>query len=189
MMPKGRYIAVCALAFAAALPAMAQLKLGSSNQPIEISSDQLDVHQEDHKAIFTGNVIAVQGTSTMRSKVMTVFYTDSQSKPATTATAPAAKKDDSGGQSIQRIEATQDVVFTTPEEVAQGEVGVYDVASDTITLTGADVTLTKDKNVLKGTKLVYNMGTGRSVLTGGGTVTTGGKGKRVHGLFVPGDKK
>ncbi len=48
----------------------------SHDQPIEVSSDKLDVFQADHKAIFTGNVIAVQGTTNMRAEQMTVFYTD-----------------------------------------------------------------------------------------------------------------
>lgn len=172
--------------------ASAQMKLGNNNAPIEISSDSLDVHQDQHKAIFTGNVIAVQGTSTMRSKVMTVFYTDSASpKPAPGTQSPPSEKpaDNSGGQSITRIESTGDVVFTTPEETAQGDLGIYDVNNDTITLTGPNVTLTKDKNVLKGTKLVYNMGTGRSVLTSSAGAQINGKPARVHGLFQSGDKK
>ncbi len=81
-------------------------------------------------------------------------------------------------------------MFTTPTETAQGDMGIYNVASNTIDLVGKTVTLTRDQNVLKGTKLNYNMDTGRSVLTSGGgttdvTGTTGTKPARVHGLFVP----
>lgn len=158
----------------------------NADQPIEVSSDKLDVLQDQHKAIFTGNVIAVQGASTMRSAVMTVFYSDG-------ATGTGA----SSGQSISRIEATGDVVFTTPTETARGERGIYDVAADTINLTGATVTLTRGGNILKGTNLTYNMSTGRSVLTSGngatevGATATAPTGKpaRVHGLFLPGGEK
>jgi lipopolysaccharide export system protein LptA len=169
--------------------ALAQAAL-QQDKPIEITSDKLDVFQLEHKAIFTGNVIAVQGTTNMRSEQMIVFYHDSESKPAaapdaTTAPAPAAAPNPQG---IYRIEAEKNVVFTTPTEVAIGDKGIYNVETDTIDLVGADVTLTRGQNILKGTKLNYNMKTGRSVLTGGvsGTaVTTGGKPARVHGLFVP----
>lgn len=158
----------------------------SGDQPIEISSDKLDVQQDQHKAIFTGNVIAVQGTSTMRSAVMTVFYTDNSSNSGA-----------SSGQAISRIEATGDVVFTTPTETARGERGIYNVDADTINLTGPVVTLTRGGNILKGTNLTYNMGTGRSVLTsgngatevGGTTAAPTGKPARVHGLFMPGGEK
>lgn len=162
------------MACAASTTAHAQLgKKSASKEPIEISSDALDVQQNEHKAIFTGNVIAVQGTSKMRSEKMTVFYAGDDANAGSTE----------AGQGIKRIEATGNVVFTTATETAVGDMGIYDVAADTIDLIGKNVTLTRDKNVLKGTKLNYNMSTGRSILTGG--ATNGGGSSRVHGLFVP----
>ena len=170
----------------------------AADQPIEINSDALDVFQPEHKAVFTGNVIAKQGTTTMRAAKMVVFYHADDAKkplpaagdavaPTVAATAPKAK-DGGAGQGIYRIESTGHVIFTTPNETAQGDTAIYMVDDETIDLTGQSVTLIRDKNVLKGTKLSYNMGTGRSVLTGGigaGGVSGGGKGSRVHGLFVP----
>ena len=64
-------------------------------QPIEISSDKLDVYQPDHKAIFSGNVIAVQGTTKMRAAEMVVFYRGEDQKSPTAkaaATAPVAAR-------------------------------------------------------------------------------------------------
>jgi lipopolysaccharide export system protein LptA len=167
--------AVVALCFSHAAVAA----LASSDQPIEISSDTLDVFQNEHKAVFSGNVIAVQGTTNMRAGKMTVYYRDGGDKKAA---APA-----DAGQGISRIDAEGAVVFTTPKETAQGDKGVYNVDTDTIDLTGANVTLTREQNVLKGTHLTYNMKTGRSMLTSGsGQVTgSGSKKTRVHGLFVP----
>lgn len=165
-----------AVSLASAAVAQTAAKPGAtSREPIQISSDKLDVLQAEHKAIFTGNVIAVQGTSTMRAAEMVVFYTDSTSTPEAGGAG--------GPQGITRIEAMGSVVYTTPAETAQGDKAVYVVATNTIDLTGANVTLTREKNVLKGTALTYNMDTGRSVLTGGGAV--GGKPTRVQGLFVP----
>lgn len=175
---------LCALmaqpSFAQSKPALAK------NQPIEISSDALDVHQDEHKAIFSGNVIATQGTTNLRAKTMTVYYRQDDK----------SKTSDSAAQGISRIDAQGGVVFATPTETAQGDLGVYDADTDTITLSGGSVTLTREQNVLKGQKLTYNMATGRSILTAGGAQVTGegastpGKGGRVHGLFVPkSDKK
>ena len=187
-----------------AAPVLAQTATGGlqKNQPIEISSDKLDVFQEDHKAIFTGNVIAVQGTSNLRAATMVVYYRDKNSnKPAkkaaaadaaaTPAPAAPAKPADAPAQGIYRIDATTGVVFTTPTETAVGDVGVYDVDADTIDLTGNNVTLTQGQNILKGTHVIHNMTTGRSIMTSSGGTTTdvthgvAPKSARVHGLFIP----
>ncbi|MBX9726091.1 MAG: hypothetical protein K2X09_02390 [Rickettsiales bacterium] len=178
-------------AIALAHPAFAQNSGLQKDKPIEISSDKLDVLQNEHKAIFTGNVIAIQGTTNMRAAQMTVFYRDEGKAAATTAAAaaPETAAAPSAGQGIYRIEADGSVVFTTPIETALGEKAIYNVDTDTIDLVGSNVTLTRGQNILKGTKLNYNMATGRSVLTGGvggkADVTGTGKPARVHGLFVP----
>lgn len=166
-------------AYAQATPAGLQ-----KEQPIEISSDKLDVLQPEHKAIFTGNVIAIQGTTNMRAAQMVVFYRDNAPASATPPVASPATP--SAAQGIYRIEATGSVVFTTPTETAIGDTAIYNVDTDTIDLVGGNVTLTRGQNILKGTKLNYNMATGRSVLTGGvAGATASGKPPRVHGLFVP----
>ena len=162
-----------------ALPAYAQMK---KDTPIEISSDTLDVIQEEKKAIFSGNVIATQGTTNMRAGKMTVFYRESGGAEApTNATAPA--------QGIYRIDADGSVVFTTPTETVIGDKAIYNVDADTIDVVGNNsVTLTRGQNILKGSNLNYNMSTGRSILTGrtGGADVTGmGNSARVRGLFIP----
>lgn len=177
-----------------ALPLMAQAQTAPTglekNKPVEISSDKLDVFQPEHKAIFSGNVIAVQGTTNMRAATMIVFYRDENkgaekpaAPPPTAAEAVAEKP--ASPQGIYRIEAEGGVVFTTPGETAMGEKAVYNVDNDTIELMGGNVTLTRGQNLLKGTKLTHNMKTGRSILTGGVSTENAGKPARVHGLFVP----
>jgi len=163
----------------------------AADQPIEINADGLDVFQAEHKAVFTGNVIAKQGTTTMRAAKMIVFYhDDAPKKPLPEAgAAPVPAKTDAAGQGIYKIEAYEHVIFTTPAETAQGDVAVYDVDAETIDLVGKGVTLVRDKNVLKGTKLNYNMATGRSILTAGAVARDANgvpvKTPRVQGLFVP----
>lgn len=145
-----------------------------SKQPIEISADNLEVLQEEGKAIFTGHVIAKQGGITMRSARMTVFY-EQGAEGAT-------------GKGIQRIESQGDVVFVSATETAQGDTAVYNVKTDTIDLLG-NVTLTRDQNILKGNSLNYNLATGRSVLNGGAGAASKTTAGRVRGLFVPGENQ
>lgn len=149
-----------------------------SNQPIEVVSDTLEVLQEQQKAIFSGNVIATQGNINMRAATMTVFYRNTGS-----AEAPAAASAGMAGEGIHRIEAAQNVLFSSPLETGQGDQAVYDVDASTVTLLG-NVLLTREGNVLKGTRMDYNLNTGRSVLVGGAPQNQGGTG-RVRGLFIP----
>lgn len=160
-----------------AMPVMAQTKSDDSSQPIEINSDRLEVVQPEQKAIFSGNVVAVQGKVTLKSDRMTVFYRSSG---------------DSGGQSgVSRIEVLGNVDMTTPTETVTGNQGFYNVDAKQILVFG-DVTLRRDKNVLKGQRLEYNLVTSRSLLTAGdvGSPVTGtGNGGRVKGVFIPKGKE
>ncbi len=177
------------LALLIALPAaaFAAPPMGSTNKgPIEITSDTLEVEQNENVAIFTGKVVAVQDDMHLTSDRMKVFYKNKEQQAAAKeAQAP------SEAQSISKIEVDGNVLMTTPTETARGLAGVYDAEKDELTLNG-DVVLTKDKNILKGASLVHNMTTGKSVLrNGSGNAVSGAEGKpdRVRALFVPGDKK
>lgn len=66
--------------------------------------------------------------------------------------------------------------MSSPDETAQGDSGVYDIAKKQIFLTG-NVVLTRGENVIRGEKLTLNMATGRSEIQGGK--------QRVHGIFQP----
>lgn len=160
-----------------AVPAAAQVTL-SNDKPVEISSDTLDVDQEQNQAIFVGNVIARQGSVNMRADRMVVHYRNSGG---------GGGGEDASGKGIYRIDATGGVIFTNPTDTAKGDVAVYNVDAQTLDLTG-DVLLTRDKNILKGTRMNYNLTTGRSVLTAGGSTVAGTGNGRVHGLFVPGSE-
>ena len=154
---------------AAAAPAL------DSKQPIDIAADSLEVRQQEKMAIFSGNVVAKQGNITMKAARMLVYY-DGQNSGAA-----------SGATSISKIEADGGVFFTSPSETAKGSKAVYEVAKEQIRMIG-DVTLTREQSVVKGAGLVYNLKTGRSLLTSGGGAEQG-SGGRVRGLFVPGQEK
>lgn len=147
-------------------------------QPIDITADQLEVVQPESKAIFTGNVVAIQGTIKLKADKMTVFYKKKDGAASTSGTPEAS--------SISKVEALGNVFLSRPEETATGARGLYDVDKKMLWLND-NVVLTRAQNVLKGKQLEYNMQTGRSVVTSDTAVPGGGG--RVHGLFVPEKKK
>jgi len=160
--------------------------------PIEVTSDTLEVFQQDNKAMFSGHVVAIQGDVRLKADTMTIYYRKQNTPSAHKTKAKETNSDATGA--IIRIDADGKVFLSTPEETASGDKGIYDVEHHVIHLND-NVMLTKGKNVLKGDRLTYNFDTQQSVLTGGdGTpMTATGKtgSQRVHALFVPegGDEK
>lgn len=165
-----------------ALPAVAATDAPSpaakykSNEPIEITADALEVFQAENRAVFTGHVVAVQGKTKLKSEKMVVHYR------------PSGEKSIAQQDAIKKIEVMGSVFLSTPEETASGATGLYDVENHKIHLND-NVVLTRGKNVLKGDKLTYDFETGKSVVTGGANVQTGGGKERVRALFIPDEKK
>ncbi len=185
-----RYLPNVALAglVLAALPAMAQIGLGArqnNNEPIDISSDTLEVQQDKQLAIFRGKVDVIQGDSRLRSDELYVHYKDRSAQQGGQAQpqrqqAPRAGAVPGGGadsSSISKIEAKGNVFVSTPKERAQGDFGVYDVDKKTITITG-NVLLTSDDSTLRCARAVMYQETGRSTCDPAA-------GQRVRGVIIP----
>jgi lipopolysaccharide export system protein LptA len=162
------------------------------DEPVHIEAGTLEVRDKEKVATFSGNVRVKQGDVGMRCKTLVVFYeqdeTDGKAddKSSGAAKAPekgkpmqAATPGPGGNQKIKRLEARGGVVVTQKEQTATGELGIFDMASSTVTLTG-NVVMTQGQNVLKGDKLVVNMTTGVSRVES----AKNGEG-RVQGLFLP----
>lgn len=178
-----------------AYAAVPGLSLGSKHNkktPIEVTSDSLEVMQEQNKAAFTGHVVAVQGKVRLSADKMTVYYASAEDKKNNKKKTDKAdsSKDSAAQGAIKKIEAEGNVFLSTPQETASGSVGVYDVQNQEIRLSN-QVVLTRGKNILKGDKLTYNFATGRSLISSG--AADGGKGgksgERVRALFVPESSK
>lgn len=175
-----------------ALPAAAQFSMGrqqgNSDQPINISSDTLEVQQDKQLAIFRGKVDVIQGETRLRSDDLFVYYRDRNNQPQ--AAQPARQgqqaKPAAGGaitpggpdaSSITKVEAKGNVFVSTPKERAQGDFGVYDVDKKTITLTG-NVLLTSDQSTVRCARAVMYQDSGRSTCD----PVAGG---RVQGVIIP----
>jgi lipopolysaccharide export system protein LptA len=204
-------VALCLLA---AAPAPAQTMTNTfggfsknSNQPIDIESDVLVVHDAQKYATFKGNVKAVQGTTTLRSRELDVHYvgsgSDSLTKgPDTTGSTPApatgaaagtgdAKPSGVGlgtnnGTQISKIEARGEVVITSDQDqTTTSDWALYDVPAQLVTV-GGNVVLMQGKNVLKGDRLVIDLKTGESRFENRGNTAAGG---RIRALFMPKEAK
>jgi lipopolysaccharide export system protein LptA len=169
-------------------PATAQFSMGrqqNSDQPINISSDTLEVQQDKQLAIFRGKVDVVQGDTRLRSDELFVHYRDRNSQPpANQARQPAKPAGNQaivpGGpdaSSITKVEAKGSVFVSTPKERAQGDLGIYDVEKKTITITG-NVLLTSDQSTVRCARAVMYQDSGRSTCD----PVAGG---RVQGVIIP----
>ncbi|MGV6875181.1 LptA/OstA family protein [Pseudochelatococcus sp. B33] len=148
--------------------------LGSGKDPIKIDADRLDVFDTEKRATFTGNVVAVQGETTLRCSALNVFYEQS----ATGASgAPQAAQTD-GDNNIRKLDCQGPVTVVSGAQTATGQHAVFDRISNTVTLTG-NVILSQDKNVQQCDRIVYNLDTSiaNCIAKPGG---------RVQGVFVPG---
>lgn len=162
----------------------------NKDQPIEINSATLEVRDKENLAIFKGDVHVKQGDTTMVCKSLFVFYEREAAAPASAAKTLPAKTDNpsavlltgksapAGQRKIKRFEAHGSVVVTQEDQVATGDFGVFEMAINTVTLTGNPVVMTQGKNVMRGEKVIVNLTTGVSRVEPG-------KGNRVQGLFVP----
>jgi len=153
------------------------------DQPVHIEAATLEVRDKDKVATFSGNVRVVQGDTGLRCNSLLVFYEQgnedgdkgNKGKPMQAATPGPG-----GEQKIKKLEARGGVVVTQKEQTATGDLGLFDMRANTVTLTG-NVVMTQGQNVLRGDRLVVDLTSGVSRVESG----KNGQG-RVQGLFQPG---
>ena len=149
---------------------------GDSKEPIKIDANKLDVLDKDNKAVFSGNVVAVQGETTVRCSVMTVFYEGRGQGGAPRPAQPAAQSQGQGNDgAIKRIECSGPVTVVSKTQAATSDNAVFDRANNQVIMTG-NVALNDGPNITRGDRLVYNTQTGIANVTSSG---------RVQGYFVP----
>ena len=181
---------VAALAFAVAVVAPAAVAAGKdtgvsllpgsgSKQPVSIEADKLVYFDKEQRAVYTGNVVVIQGDSKMTCSGLTIYLERAAAAGDAAPAANAAQNGASGSSShVKHLDATGPVTVISKTQVATGDRGSYDKAQNKVWLIG-NVTLSDSGNVTKGDKLTYDLATGEA------TVDTGAAG-RVKGLFIPG---
>src|SRR6476469_1622187 len=86
------------------------LKGHNSNAPVDVSADRIEVQDRADRAVFVGNVHAVQQDLSLDTPRLTVAYSGG-----------------SGGNNVQihRLDAAGGVVVKSPSETAKGDIGIY----------------------------------------------------------------
>jgi lipopolysaccharide export system protein LptA len=149
------------------------------DQPVHIEAATLEVRDKEKQATFSGNVKVIQGDTGLRCKSLVVFY-DQGGDTGAGGGMKTATPGPGGQQKIKKLEARGSVVVTQKEQTATGDLGLFDMQSNTVTLSG-NVVMTQGPNVLRGERLVVDLTSGVSRVESG----KNGQG-RVQGLFIPG---
>jgi lipopolysaccharide export system protein LptA len=162
----------------------------SKDQPVQIEAATLEVRDKTKTATFSGDVKVVQGDTTMKCQSLVVFYGQEVGIDRTTVTtAKSTPGMPQGAQNIRRIEARGGVTVITKDQNASGDLGVYDLKTKTITLSG-NVVVSQGQNVIHGEKVVVDMTTGNARVESSSSNAGVGAGAagpgRVRALIQPG---
>ena len=136
---------------------------------MSIEADKLVYFDKEQKAIYTGNVVVIQGDSKMTCSAMTIYM----EKAAAPGDAPPPARDaaDEPGRRgssshVKHLDAAGPVTVISKTQVATGDSGAYDKAQNKVWLIG-NVTLSDGGNVTKGDKLTYDLTTGQATVDTG----------------------
>lgn len=124
----------------------------SSDEPIQIESDQLKINEETSQATFTGNVKVVQGDTVLQAGEMIVNYTKDGGSVS------------SGSAEISEIEMYKKVLIQSGTQTATADAGNFNMVDEVLVLTGEKVVLTDADNVFIGCKLTVQMKNGQAKL-------------------------
>lgn len=146
---------------------------GDSKKPINITAQKLDYFDKERKLIYTGNVVAIQGNSKLKSTVLTIFLAPKKAPDAPTPPGGQAQQGSTSNQ-VQHMYAKGPVTLLQCDQIGTGDNAEYDKTANRVVLTG-NVTLSQGPNVTKGDRLDYDLKSGKAVVTG----------KHVESLFIP----
>ena len=147
-----RYIHMLALmAFAGMAQAQGtQVAFGTvaqdSSLPVEVTSDNLNVNQNDGTAIFTGNVVIGQGEMRLAAPRVLVVYLEDQS-------------------GIERLQATGGVTLVSGPDAAEAAQANYNVQTGMIEMQG-DVLLVQGTSAITADKMYVDTAAGTARMNG-----------------------
>lgn len=158
---------IVSLAFAGGA-AQAQL-LGSRAQgPLGLTADASDFSQDRCQSQWRGRVEATQDQSRLRADQLDVFFHRNGPRNCT--------------GDFERLEATGNIFYVTPDVKARGDKAVYLAANNTITITGK-VIVTSDQGVTETNRLVLNTTSGEARMG-----DADANGQRVRAVIYPSKK-
>jgi len=146
----------------------------NSQGPVEFSADHGDFQDKQQRAILSGNVVVVQAELRLTADRTLMAYTNTDKL------------------TLQRIDATGNVVVTRNDERASGDIAVYDLSRKQITMVGHVALSRANGDNLNGGRLVIDLDTGLSSIDGhsaapaqgaGASGPGAGQSGRVSGTF------
>jgi lipopolysaccharide export system protein LptA len=154
-----------------ATPTYAQVS--NEGGPIRVNADRSEVLDKEKKIVLIDNVDITQGTARLRADIVTIEYGGAGDTTTSSSTGIGSNFGD-----IRTMTARGRVFYVTPDLKANGDLGVYVAATDTITMTG-NVVLVRGEDVAKGERLDINLTEGRTSLDGGDS--------QVNMVIIPGE--
>jgi lipopolysaccharide export system protein LptA len=153
-----------------------------ARQPVDITSEELDVDDTAKTAHFRGKVVAIQGDTMLQTPSLLVKYEGkaaaalgmAEDQPAKDTAKATAKE---GGTRVTFMWARDGVDITAGNDRRiTSDLGDFDVTAETALFVG-NVVATQEKNILKGGRLLVDRKAGKSRME-----TPGG---RILANFVP----
>ncbi|MBT5049210.1 MAG: hypothetical protein HOM58_11980 [Rhodospirillaceae bacterium] len=123
------------------------------------ASKSLEFWEAKSLAVARGNAVAVRGDKRLRADVLTAYFS----------------KGKGGKSQVNRIDAFDNVLISTPSEIVRGHRGVYNTQTGIIVLQGS-VKITRGDDQLNGEAAEVNLNSGVSRLLSGSS-------GRVRGIF------
>jgi lipopolysaccharide export system protein LptA len=129
--------------------------------PMRITATRLEADQKAGIIIFSGQVKALYGDSTLYSDKLLVYLKKQPAPPKGAAKPPEDKTEQSplgdlGAGKIDRIVAKGQVRFVQADRVATGDEAIYYKDKDEVVLLG-NPQLWQAENTLKGERIVFNI--------------------------------
>ena len=119
--------------------------------PVQVQADQLSVSQADGKAVFSGNVVVMQGDMKLQAKEVTVEYSTDK-------------------KAIKSLHAAGGVTLAAGTDAAQADSADYSPDSGTLVMSGK-VILTQGGAAISGETLNLSLKTGTGTMEGRVTTT------------------
>ena len=133
-----------------ALSAQSNINIGGitvdPTEAVEISADNLTVEQESGTAIFSGNVVVGQGDLRISAGRVEVVYAEAAGE-------------------IAQLRASGGVTFATATEAAEADSASYDLAQESLVLSG-EVLLTQGATAISADEMRVDLASGNATLSG-----------------------
>lgn len=144
------YCTICLWVFAGAVAAQTNINLSGlavdRSAAVEVTAQALAVDQDTNTAVFTGDVLVIQGDLRVTAAEVTVIY-------------------GTGTSQIARLVATGGVTFVTSTDAAEADAADYDLTTGFLTLTG-DVLLTQGASAIAAQSMLINVNDGTATMQG-----------------------